>query len=95
MAGVPLWRGVRDRLWAGMPTSSADHAVFVDTHPFEGSVAEMNMRAAFAPGSKAPQEMTIMPVWAPTDLEGSPNPFIGEFLMTYARIIDYTYYELI
>lgn len=92
LSGHNFWRGVRDQLWDGMGTSSADYAVLVDTHAFDGSIAEMSMRAAFAPKSKAPQEMTVMPVWAPNDLEGQSNLVIAQFL---ARMLKNTLLSLV
>ena len=36
-----------DRLWSGMSVTNADHAVVVDTHPYEFLIFEMTMDGIF------------------------------------------------
>ena len=85
--GWRLVKEISDRLWTGMGLTSADKACWFETHPFDGSSIEMNMRQAHLNGPKYPQIMCLSALWAPTDLHGGDknNALITGFLEKLSR----------
>ena len=53
-----------------MPVTSANHAAWIETHPYDNTLMEAIIRSAFtgdASRAKQPTEMTVSSVWADMD----------------------------
>ena len=84
LSGWRIFKEIQARIWDGTGATSEDVAVWVDTHSFDGSLAEAIMRTAATATAKEPRQMCASAVWAKTDLEGhqqAVNAQIAAFVL--------------
>ena len=70
MAGHKAWGALRRKLWAGVPVTTANHAAWIETHPYDNTLMETIVRSAFqsdAARAKQPTEMVVSAIWADMD----------------------------
>ena len=70
MAGHKAWAALRKKLWTGVPVTTANHAAWIETHPYDNTLMESIVRSAFhcdAARAKQPTEMSVSGVWADMD----------------------------